>query len=121
QWNMVGITSPPEFRRLVDSPQALLNSSIGLNLSPVVGKYAEVKAMLGGETAYQGGPPDPRVDNILIRNVDQFNFGRDRVDSRLQSIDGLSGSELDSLLTRMRNGQMDAWLVHLAEGVRDNQ
>ncbi len=121
QWNMVGVTSPPEFRRLVDSPQALLNSPIGLNLFPEVGKYAEVKAMLGGETAIQGGPLDPTVDNILIRNVDHFNFGRDRIESRVQSIDGLSGSDLDSLITRMRDGQVDAWLVHLAEGVRDNQ
>ncbi len=121
QWNIVGVTSPPEFRRLVDSPQALLNSSMGLNLFPEVGKYAEVKAMLGGETAIQGGPLDPTVDNILIRNVDHFNFGRDRIESRVQSIDGLSGSDLDSLITRMRDGQVDAWLVHLAEGVRDNQ
>jgi cytosine/adenosine deaminase-related metal-dependent hydrolase len=121
QWNMVGITSPPEFRRLVDSPQSLLNSPIGLNLYPEVGKYAKVKAMLGGETALQGGPLDPRVDNVLIRSVDDFNFGRDRVESRVPSISSLGGSELDGLLARMRNGQIDAWIVHLAEGVRDDQ
>jgi len=46
------------------------------------------------------------VDNILIRNVDDVNFGRDRVESRVPSIDGLSGSQLDSLLTRMQNGQV---------------
>jgi 5-methylthioadenosine/S-adenosylhomocysteine deaminase len=39
----------------------------------------------------------------------------------VQPISGLGGSELDSLLTRMRNGQVDAWIVHLAEGVRDSQ
>jgi cytosine/adenosine deaminase-related metal-dependent hydrolase len=121
QWNMVGITSPPEFRRLVANPQSLLDSPIGLNLYPEAGKYAKVKAMLGGETAFQGGPLDPRVDDILIRSVDDFNFGRDRIESRVPSIDGLSGTDLDSLLTRMRNGQVDAWIVHLAEGVRDSQ
>ena len=121
QWNMVGITSPPEFRRLVDSPQSLLNSPIGLNLYSEVGKYAKVKAMLGGETAFQGGPLDPRVDDILIRSVDDFNFGRDRIASHVPSIDGLTGNDLDSLLTRMRSGQVDAWLVHLAEGVRNGQ
>ncbi len=121
QWNLVGVTSPPEFRRLVDSPQLLLNSPIGLNLYPEVGKYAEVKAVFGGETASQGGPADPAVDNILIRNVDALNFGRDKVESRVQSIDALSDTGLDSLLERMRNGQVDAWLVHLAEGVRDSQ
>src|SRR5215831_14220707 len=85
QWNgmMAGSTQPPEFRRLVDTPQSLLNSPIGLNLYPEVGKYAEVKAILGGETAFQGGPLDPRVDNILIRNVNDVNFGRDRIESRV--------------------------------------
>jgi 5-methylthioadenosine/S-adenosylhomocysteine deaminase len=121
QWNIIGSTSPPEYRRLVDNPQNLLNSTIGLGLYAEVGKYAEVKAMLGGETAFQGGPLDPRVDNILIRNVDDFNFGRDRIASWVPSIDTLNGSDLDSLLSQMRNGQVDAWLVHLAEGVRDSQ
>jgi 5-methylthioadenosine/S-adenosylhomocysteine deaminase len=121
QWNKVGVTSPPEFRRLVDSPQLLLNSPVGLNLYPEVGKYAEVKAMLGGETAFQGGPTDPRVDNILIRNVDDVNFGRHNIESRVPSIDTLNGTELSALLDRMHDGQVDAWIVHLAEGVRDNQ
>jgi cytosine/adenosine deaminase-related metal-dependent hydrolase len=121
QWNRLGVTSPPEFRRLVDTPQTFLTSPIGLNLFPQVGKYAEVKAMLGGETAFQGGPGDPRVDDILIRNVDKLNFGRDRVESRVASIDALSGTDLADLLTRLRAGLVDAWLIHLAEGVRDDQ
>jgi cytosine/adenosine deaminase-related metal-dependent hydrolase len=121
QWNLMLGNASPELRRLVDTPQALLNSTIGLNLYPEVGKYAEVKAVLGGETAIQGGPADPRVDNILIRNVDHGNFARDRIESRVPSIDGLSGTELSDLLTRMQNGQVDAWIVHLAEGVRDSQ
>jgi 5-methylthioadenosine/S-adenosylhomocysteine deaminase len=123
QWNgmMASTAQPPEFRRLVDTPSSLLNSAIGLNLYPEVGKYAEVKAMLGGETAFQGGPADPRVDNILIRNVDDVNFGRDRIESRVPSIDTLVGTELSDLLSRIQNGQVDAWIIHLAEGVRDGQ
>ena len=113
--------APPEFRRLVANPQTLLVSSLGLGIYPEVEKYAEIKAMLGGETAFQGAPADPATDNILIRNVDNVNFGRDRIESRVNPIAELTGSELDSLLTRMRNGQVDAWLAHLAEGVRDNQ
>ena len=121
QWNIVSGTSPLEFRRLVDSPQLLLISPQALNLYPEVEKYAEIKALLGGETALQGAPEHPATDNILIRNVDNLNFDRDRIESRVQAITGLSGSALDSLLTRMRNSQVDAWLTHLAEGVRDNQ
>jgi 5-methylthioadenosine/S-adenosylhomocysteine deaminase len=121
QWNMVGVTSPPEFRRLVDSPQILLLSSSGLNLYPEVGKYGEVQAMLGGETATQGSPVDPRVDNILIRNVDDTNFGRSKIQSRVRSIDSMTGSELTSIVSSMQNGLIDAWLIHLAEGVGDSQ
>jgi cytosine/adenosine deaminase-related metal-dependent hydrolase len=119
QWNRVGITSPPEFRRLVDNPQRLLNLTIGLNLSREVEKYAEVKAILGGDTVIQGA--DPTLGNVLIRNAQAVNFGRHRIESWVPSIDMLNGPDLDALLDRMHTGQVDAWLVHLAEGVRDGQ
>jgi 5-methylthioadenosine/S-adenosylhomocysteine deaminase len=121
QWNLMLDNGSPELRRLVDTPQSLLNSPIGLNLYSEVGKYAEVKAMLGGETAVEGGPSDPTTNNILTRNVGSLNFGRDRIDSRVPSIDGLTGTDLNDLVARMQDAQIDAWIVHLAEGVRDNQ
>jgi cytosine/adenosine deaminase-related metal-dependent hydrolase len=121
QWNTEVGNSPPEFLRLVVNPMNLLNRQIGLNLYAQVGKYSEVQAMLGGQTATQGGLLDPSIDSILIRNVDDVNFGRAKIESRVQSIDSLSGSDLTNLITSMQNGQIDAWLVHLAEGVRDNQ
>src|SRR5213592_1252685 len=68
QWSLMLGNGPPELRRLVATPQDLLNSTIGLNLYPEVGKYSEIKAMLGGETADEGGPDDPTTNNILIRN-----------------------------------------------------
>jgi len=119
QWN--GIDAPPEARRLITNPSDLLTSPIGLNLYPEVGKFAEVKAMLGGQTAIQGGAANGGTDNILIRNVDQTNFGRDRIENRVLPIANLIAPDLDNLLTRMREGRVDAWLVHLAEGVRDGQ
>ena len=121
QWNNVPNTSPPEYRRLVDTPQLLLNSSLGLGLLSEVVKYSEVKAMLGGETSFQDGLPDQATDNLMIRNVQSANFGRQAVFSRVPSIDQLSSSDLAALITGMQNGQVDAWLAHLAEGVRDNQ
>lgn len=121
QWSNVPITSPPEYRRLVDTPQLLLNSSLGLGLLSEVVKYSEVKAMLGGETSFQDGLPDQATDNLMIRNVQSANFGRQAVFSRVPSIDQLSSSDLAALITGMQNGQVDAWLTHLAEGVRDNQ
>lgn len=121
QWNDVPSTSPPEYRRLVDTPQILLNSSLGLGLLSEVVKYSEVKAMLGGETSFQDGVPDQATDNLMIRNVQSANFGRQAVLSRVPSIDQLSSSDLAALITAMQKGQVDAWLTHLAEGVRDNQ
>lgn len=121
QWNDVTNTSPPEYRRLVDTPQLILTSSSGLGLRSEAVKYSEVKAMLGGETTFQDGTPDPATDNVLIRNVESLNFGRQAITSRVPAIAQLNGSDLSSLLTRMQNGQIDAWLVHLAEGVRDSQ
>jgi 5-methylthioadenosine/S-adenosylhomocysteine deaminase len=121
QWNRMLNNAPPEERRLVDNPQALLNSPIGLNLYPEVGKYSEIKAMLGGETTDEGAPSNPTTDNILIRNVESLNFARNQIDSWVPSIEGLNGTDLSDLLARMQDGQIDAWIVHLAEGVRDNQ
>jgi cytosine/adenosine deaminase-related metal-dependent hydrolase len=77
--------------------------------------------MLGGETTDQGARSDPTTDNILIRNAESLNFGRNRIDSWVLPIDGLNGTDLSDLLTRMQSGQIDAWIVHLAEGVRDSQ
>ena len=119
QWNLATGNAPPELRRLVNNPHTALLE--GLGVYPEVVKYAEIKAMLGGETAFQGAPADPAIDKILIRNVDNLNFGRDRIESRVESIAGLTGSDLSSLLTRMNDGQVDAWIAHLAEGVRDSQ
>src|SRR6266496_1165410 len=106
QWNgmMAWSALPPEFRRLVVTPQTLLIS--GLNLYYEIGKYSEIKAMLWGQTAVEGGPSDPTTDDILIRNVGSLNFGRDRIDSRVLSIDGLTGNALASLLARMQNGEI---------------
>jgi len=118
QW---GLFSPPEFLRLVESPQLMLVLPNLLNLAAEVVKYAEAKAVLGGETAFQGALPNPATDNLLIRNVDNTNFGRDRVESRVPAIGNLTGDDLTSLLARMRAGQVDAWIIHLGEGVRDNQ
>lgn len=121
QWNRMLNNAPPEGRRLIENPQALLNSPIGLNLYPEVEKYSKVKAMLGGVTTDEGAPSNPTTDNILIRNVESLNFGRNRIDSWVPSINGLNGTDLSDLLARMQNGQIDAWIVHLAEGVRDSQ
>jgi 5-methylthioadenosine/S-adenosylhomocysteine deaminase len=119
QWNdMLGF-SPPEFRRLVENPQLALVSNLGLNLNTEMVKYAKVKALVGGETTMQGAVPSPETDGVLARNAESANFGRQGIQSRVPSIASFSGAPLAALLSQMQSGQVDAWLVHLAEGVPD--
>ena len=119
QWNdMLGF-SPAEFRRLVANPQLALVSTAGLNLNTEMVKYAKVKALVGGETTLQGAIPSPETDGVLARNAESANFGRHGIQSRVPSIASFSGAPLAALLSQMQSGQVDAWLVHLAEGVPD--
>ncbi|HYE33665.1 MAG TPA: amidohydrolase family protein [Methylomirabilota bacterium] len=115
-------TQPEEYRRLVVTPQRVLTDTRALNLGAELLKYSEVRALVGGETAIQGSPANPAADNILVRNVENGSFGRDRIDGRVPSIDnqGFINSLPNGLLRQMRNGSVEAWLVHLAEGVRDS-
>jgi cytosine/adenosine deaminase-related metal-dependent hydrolase len=110
------VTSPPEQVRLVETPRSLgAPDALGLLSEMLV--YAEAGSALGGETAIQGEPDDP-ANGLIVRDVDGTNFGRDKIDSRVPSVDN-GFSEAGELAGAMAAGRVDAWLVHLAEGVRD--
>jgi cytosine/adenosine deaminase-related metal-dependent hydrolase len=118
QWNGTFATSP-EYRRLVENPQLALALAQGLGLEVELVKYAQVLALVGGETSTEGAIPNPATDGLLARNVESMNFGRQRIQARVSSIDSFTGAPLNDLLAQMRSGQVDAWIIHLAEGVRD--
>jgi 5-methylthioadenosine/S-adenosylhomocysteine deaminase len=123
QWGGGGMiaNAPPEYVRLVKNPTDLLTSDLGLDLYGEVVKYAEVAALLGGETSIQGAAAHPEVTGILAHNIDAES--QQRVRSRVASIDAFVDPENDgayqALLSDMIDGEVDAWLVHLAEGVDD--
>jgi len=119
QWNGQKGNSPPEFRRLVQTPQTALIATFGFNLLVEVTKYAKVKGLVGGQTTTQRAISSPATDGLLARNAESANFGRQRIQSEVQAIDSLNAASVAALLSQMQNGQVDAWLVHLAEGVRD--
>jgi 5-methylthioadenosine/S-adenosylhomocysteine deaminase len=119
QWGGSSATSPPELQRLVANPRGVLEDDLGLGLHGEVVKYGEVVGMLGGETAIQGASPDPRSDGILIRNIDNGAFDTRIAPPRIGSIGDFGGTDLTNLLAGLRDGRYDAWMVHLAEGVRD--
>jgi len=118
QWNSMKGNSPPEIQRLVQTPQNALNATFGFNLLDEVIKHAKVKGLVGGQTTTQN-TSSPATDGLLARNAESANFGRQRIKSEVQAIDSLDAASVAALLTQMQNGQLDAWLVHLAEGVRD--
>ena len=121
QWGGGGSpTAPPELARLVSNPADVLAEDLGLGLGGEIVKYAEVASLLGGETAIQGAAPNPESDGVLIRNVDNDVFDERIAEPRVGPIAAFGGAGLASLLARMASGEVDAWLLHLAEGVRDD-
>jgi hypothetical protein len=105
--------------RLVSNPADVLAEDVGLGLRGEIVEYAEVAALLGGETSIQGAAPNPESDGVLIRNVDNDVFDERIAEPLVGPIGSFGGAALASLLARMANGEVDAWLLHLAEGVRD--
>jgi cytosine/adenosine deaminase-related metal-dependent hydrolase len=111
QWGASGSPSAsPEERRLIVNPANVLNDADGLGLSREVNRYAQTAALLGGETTLVGG------DGDIVRGA-----GSDpRVAPQYTGpIAALDGTGLASLRDGIASGRYEAWLVHLAEGVRD--
>ena len=69
--------------------------------------------MLGGETAILAGGGD------IIRGVEKNGFDTRIAPQYAGPIASLGGTALTDLRSGMVDGRYDAWLLHLAEGVRD--
>ena len=108
-----------ELRRMVSNSAGVLGTTLGLGLHGEIVKYAEVAALLGGETAIQGASPDQESDGVLVRNIDNGAFDARIAPPRVGAVADLDGLDLTNLLDGLRTGRYDAWMVHLAEGVRD--
>ena len=82
-------------------------------------KYAEVQAVSGGVTAMQGSPSSGTQawDSILSRNVELYNFGQDGISTC--AVCGAADADYTGshLISGSESGTLNAWFVHLAEGV----
>ena len=105
----------PEALRLVNNPASILDNFL---LGDVI-KYGKARMILGGTTTTEGGGTGPAYDTLLARNAEGPNFGRQRIANRVESIGLMSDGDAAAVSAAMSAGQLDAWLVHLAEGVRD--
>ena len=82
-------------------------------------KYAEVQAVSGGVTAMQGSPSSGTQawDSILSRNVELYNFGQDGISTC--AVCGAADPDYTGshLISGSESGTLNAWFVHLSEGV----
>jgi 5-methylthioadenosine/S-adenosylhomocysteine deaminase len=117
QWNAG--PPPPEYLRLVANPSSMMTTAAGLGRVAEVIKFGKARMILGGTTTTQGGGASAAYDSLLARNVESLHFGRQRVFSRVPAIAAISANEQALVKGGMSAGLVDAWLVHLAEGVRD--
>jgi 5-methylthioadenosine/S-adenosylhomocysteine deaminase len=116
EWNTGG---PEELARLVSNPELMLDDPAALDLGADAVKYAEVEGLLGGETSIQGAAEDPASDAVGARNVESDVFNTRIAAPRVAPIASFSGAGLAAFAAALNGGVYDAWMVHLAEGVRD--
>ncbi len=111
QWQRAG-----SYQTDVKHPYKLLTSNNYYNMMLDVAKYDEIKSIVGGTTATQGSPNRSGLNGWLVRNVDIKNFGVDRVYSRTLAITD-TRFDPDSIKSKAAAGTLDAWFIHLSEGV----
>ncbi|MCS5533100.1 MAG: amidohydrolase family protein [Candidatus Poseidoniaceae archaeon] len=81
-------------------------------------KYAEVQAIAGGVTAVQGSPSgNDAWDSTLSRNVELYNFGQDKIVTCAVCDWKSSSYNSNGKIADMNDGDLEAWFIHLSEGV----
>ena len=80
-------------------------------------KYAEVMAVAGGVTAVQGSPSSnfDAWDSMLSRNIELYNFGGDGIYTKVTTLE--SDYQGNHIKSGNSSGSLNAWYLHLAEGV----
>ena len=107
----------PDYSEQVTKPKMLVHSGPYWNMESQAMKYIEMKSLVGGATAAQGGPsnPDDSYATILSRNIEDYNFGRDEIHTKVTEL--TSDYVGNHIKTGNASGELDAWLIHIAEGV----
>lgn len=107
-----------EYKKIVREPWANLTAQKAGEplLLPMMTRYAEVRALIGGVTAIQGASakyPDPT--EALVRNVDRRLFGKQVARSAIDF--GRESPDVRARrATQIHDGAVTAYYVHMAEG-----
>ena len=99
----------------VNNPAAVVTGNSAYGLLDEALKYAEVRAIVGGETSIQGAENNPAIKRSLVRNVELENFGEDTIGQRALTIDRLFLTHLADTIDSIKATK--AWIFHLAEGI----
>ena len=109
------------YQELVRDPQ---NRLLELLPSGTQLRYAEIRAVVGGVTAIQGASRRTQgARESMVRNVDGVVFGQHRARAAIDlpsSLTSRGGPELQKVVDAIKAGDVDAFYVHLAEGMREN-
>ena len=110
----------PDYSEQVTKPKMLVHSGPYWNMESQAMKYIEMKSIVGGTTAAQGGPnnPDDSYATVLARNIEDYNFGRDEIHTKVTEL--TSDYVGNHIKTGNASGTLDAWFVHIAEGVDES-
>jgi 5-methylthioadenosine/S-adenosylhomocysteine deaminase len=107
------------YHQLVRDPQDVLLTEVPAHTEL---RYAEVRALVGGVTAIQGASGLTRSPDTepLVRNVDLWIFGQHRARSMidLPYETGRDFPRLNKILADIGTGDIDAFYLHLCEGLR---
>ena len=94
---------------------------VGCSLTdPTAQRFAELRAIAGGNTALQGSSTSytDTFETMLARNIELYNFGSDYIHTKVSEL--ASDYQGNHIKDGNSSGELDAWFLHLAEGIDES-
>ena len=94
---------------------------VGCSLTdPTAQRFAELRAIAGGNTALQGSSTSytDTFETMLARNIELYNFGKDYIHTKVSEL--ASDYQGNHIKDGNASGELDAWFLHLAEGIDES-
>ncbi len=103
-----------DYARRITNPNIVLTRAHYLNLQAEMGRYGEIRALVGGTTTLQGSRPElaSSQEECLVRNIERAAITSRSAFSRVDI--GRDAAEWKAMTDETARGTL---VVHLAEGV----